>query len=461
LARAAAATGATGTAPGRFAVVIPCRGEAESLRTLVPAWLATPATRIVLADTPTGDGTEAVARTDARVVYRPVRRTGYGAAVQAGIAAVESAGDADFVVVCDADHGRGPAQAAALLAPFADPGVGLVTAARIGTTLPPAQRVGNRLASLLIGLGWGVRFHDLGPFRAVRLAAWRGWGVSDPGFGINVEMNVRAVERGWGVREVGLPGSERMHGENRISGTWAGVFGAGYGMLRRIHRLLAEAPDSSDEATVVILTKLPGHLPVKTRLVPALGEKGARDLYVEMLRATLQLAPAAILAYSPPDADPRLALPELADLAEHRFHPVAGNDGAACLENAFADLYRGRPLVALGGDAPDLPRAHLDAAVAALHEHDAAFVPTPDGGFSCLAVRSPIAGLARGFTYGEGDALARLRAFLEARQLEVVCLAPWPDVDTPADLAAYRQRERARGRENPSQVGWGLPAEGR
>ena len=32
--------------------------------------------------------------------------------------------------------------------------------------------------------------------------------------------------------------------------------------------------------TVVILTKLPGHLPVKTRLVPALGEAGARAVWV-------------------------------------------------------------------------------------------------------------------------------------------------------------------------------------
>jgi glycosyltransferase A (GT-A) superfamily protein (DUF2064 family) len=42
--------------------------------------------------------------------------------------------------------------------------------------------------------------------------------------------------------------------------------------------------------TVVILTKLPGHLPVKTRLVPALGEAGARAVYLEMLRETLALA---------------------------------------------------------------------------------------------------------------------------------------------------------------------------
>ena len=64
-------------------------------------------------------------------------------------------------------------------------------------------------------------------------------------------------------------------------------------------------------ATVVVLTKLPGRLPVKTRLVPLLGEQGAARFYIEMLEATIRLArtldPDPVLAYSPPDADPRAA----------------------------------------------------------------------------------------------------------------------------------------------------------
>lgn len=194
-------------------------------------------------------------------------------------------------------------------------------------------------------------------------------------------------------------------------------------------------------ATVVILTKLPGHLPVKTRLVPALGEAGARAIYLEMLRETVALArcvtPSPILAYSPPDATPDLPGVEGCEL-----RPVVGDDGATCLENALADAYGGDPLLALGGDAPDLPLERLEQVIDALGDDgaDAVLVPTGDGGFSCLGLRRPVPGLARGFRYGSADALAGLRTFLREQGLVTAVLAPWPDIDTPEDLAAYRNR---------------------
>ncbi|MHC4137203.1 MAG: TIGR04282 family arsenosugar biosynthesis glycosyltransferase [Planctomycetota bacterium] len=195
-------------------------------------------------------------------------------------------------------------------------------------------------------------------------------------------------------------------------------------------------------ATVVILTKLPGHLPVKTRLVPALGEAGARAVYLEMLHDTVALArrltSRPILAYSPPDATP-----DLPGIDGCELRPVAGDDGATCLENALADAYVvGNPLLALGGDAPDLPLARLAQVVATLRDDraDAVLVPTDDGGFSCLGLRRPVPGLARGFRYGSADSLASLRAFLAAQGLVTAVLEPWPDIDTPQDLEAYRNR---------------------
>lgn len=196
------------------------------------------------------------------------------------------------------------------------------------------------------------------------------------------------------------------------------------------------------QVTVVILTKLPGHLPVKTRLVPALGEAGARAVYLEMLRETVALArcltPRPIIAYSPPEATPVLPGIEGCEL-----RPVAGDDGATCLENAIADAYEsGTPLLALGGDAPDLPLERLEQVTALLcdDEVDAVLVPAHDGGFSCLGVRRPAPGLARGFRYGCADTLASLRAFFATRGLVTAVLEPWPDIDTPQDLEDYRNR---------------------
>ena len=194
-------------------------------------------------------------------------------------------------------------------------------------------------------------------------------------------------------------------------------------------------------ATVVILTKLPGALPVKTRLHPLLGAAGATAFYVDSLRRAVELArgfdPAPRLAYSPADADAIAALPGFCGLV-----PVHGGDGAACLEQALLDAYGGVPLLALGGDAPDLPPARVEAALAALAQHDAAFVPTGDGGFSCLALREPAPGLAAGFTFGGDNALGALTAWLRSRGRSVAHVAPWPDVDTPDDYRAWIARRR-------------------
>ena len=195
-------------------------------------------------------------------------------------------------------------------------------------------------------------------------------------------------------------------------------------------------------ATVVILTKLPGHLPIKTRLHALLGQEGAEEFYRECLARTIGIAHAFCaepwLATSPEDADPHEVLP---GLPRCRMAPVAGEGGATCLENALAAAFEGIPLVALGGDAPDLPVERIRDALARLEGHDVVFVPTPDGGFSCMAARGPVPGLAAGLRYGGADALTGLESWLAGRGHAVARVEPWPDVDTPADYEALRKRD--------------------
>lgn len=194
-------------------------------------------------------------------------------------------------------------------------------------------------------------------------------------------------------------------------------------------------------ATVVILTKLPGHLPVKTRLQPLLGEQGAIDFHLEALRDTLVLAlrydEQPTIATSPFDADPHAALP---DMPRCRMMPVAGEDGATCLENALALTNDGKPLIALGADAPDLPAARIDKALDMLRWFEVVVVPTSDGGFSCLVTKEPLTGLAGAFEYGGDDAFKTLCLWLDRRGYSTGQLDPWDDIDTPEDYHAYRAR---------------------
>ena len=192
------------------------------------------------------------------------------------------------------------------------------------------------------------------------------------------------------------------------------------------------------QATVVILTKLPGHLPVKTRLQPLLGEQGAIDFHLQALRETIELArrfdERPTLATSPFDVEPAAALP---DMPPCRMVPVEGDDGAICLENALAAADEGKPLIALGADAPDLPVTHLEKGLDLLRWFEAALAPTDDGGFSCLLLKRPVPGLAEGFTYGGDGAFASLCMWFDRRGISVAQLDRWNDIDTPQDYERY------------------------
>jgi hypothetical protein len=73
------------------------------------------------------------------------------------------------------------------LAPLAT-GADLVIGSRVlgeveSGALTPIQRFGNALACGLVHAFWGVRYTDLGPFRAVAMPAYRQMEMRDPDFG--------------------------------------------------------------------------------------------------------------------------------------------------------------------------------------------------------------------------------------------------------------------------------------
>ena len=101
--------------------------------------------------------------------------------------------------------------------------------------LSPQQVFGNALACTLIRAIWGVRFTDLGPFRAIGREALAGLSMADPDYGWTVEMQVRAARAG--LRCVEVPGHyKRRIGTSKVSGTIRGVIGAGTKILYVIGR---------------------------------------------------------------------------------------------------------------------------------------------------------------------------------------------------------------------------------
>lgn len=216
-----------------IAVVIPALNEEPSIGKVLDAIsreIAGHPVLVVVADNGSTDRTAAVAREHgAEVVDEPER--GYGAACLRALEVVGALDPpAEVVAFVDADYSDHPDELPGLVEPILRDEADLVIGTRVRRAtrgaLTPQQRFGNALACLLIRGIYGVRFSDLGPFRAVRGASLTQLAMDDRNFGWTVQMQVRAAKQKLRCREVDVSYRPRI-GKSKISGTVRGVIMAG------------------------------------------------------------------------------------------------------------------------------------------------------------------------------------------------------------------------------------------
>lgn len=221
----------------QVAVIIPALNEADCIGDVVRQALAQRVDQVIVVDNDSTDDTAAIARrAGARVVREP--RRGYGYACAAGVAA---AVDADILVFLDGDQSFLPDELPLLLAPLREGRAELVLGSRergyiAPGAMPPHQRFGNWLVARLIGVLYGVRLTDLGPFRAVRCDLLCTLNMREMTFGWPTEMVVKAVQQGARVVEAPVSYHPRWAGRSKVSGTLGGTLRAGYHMLRVVIR---------------------------------------------------------------------------------------------------------------------------------------------------------------------------------------------------------------------------------
>ncbi len=216
--------------------VIPALDEEASIGGVLDALPPGVIRRVVVCDNGSRDHTADVAGARGAVVVREDRR-GYGSACLRALAALRH-DPPDAVLFLDADGSDDPAEAAALIEPLAGGRADLVIGSRtLGRREPGAltnqARFGNWLATHLLRLFHGVRWTDLGPFRAIRWDALERLDMRDPDFGWTVEMQVKAARAGLRGQEVPV-GYRRRIGRSKISGTLNGASRAGIKILGTI-----------------------------------------------------------------------------------------------------------------------------------------------------------------------------------------------------------------------------------
>lgn len=218
----------------RVALIIPALNEAASLAELLPKLERFGLGQILVCDNGSTDDTRAIVERHSAVwVYQAT--PGYGAACHAGMERL--ADGVEIVAFIDADLSDDVSVLDRLIEPIAEGACDFVIGARRtelrqpqSTTFP--QRFANWLMPMMIQLGWGHRYTDLGPFRAIRRTSLDAVGMKDRAFGWTIEMQIRAIELNLRIREIPVAHGVRRHGRSKISGTLRGVVLATYWIIR-------------------------------------------------------------------------------------------------------------------------------------------------------------------------------------------------------------------------------------
>ncbi len=217
----------------RVSVVIPTLNEGGNIAKVIRGvrrQLGGYDYEILVVDGHSADGTaEAARRARARVLYDDV---GKGSALMRGLAAARG----DILVSMDADLSNEPRELR-LLIDAIDIGYDLCTGSRFLTgggsdDIPPLRVLGNKFFVLLVNVLFGAHYTDMCyGYRSFRRGVPERLGLTETGFGIETEINIKAVKKRLKVMEIPSTEKKRAAGEGKLT-----TFGDGFVILKTILR---------------------------------------------------------------------------------------------------------------------------------------------------------------------------------------------------------------------------------
>ncbi len=206
----------------------------------------------------------------------------------------------------------------------------------------------------------------------------------------------------------------------------------------------------ASELTIILMAKAPIPGRVKTRLAASVGNEAAAAIHAAMTACVLRRIKSSFDHSAQVGVPPSIRFsvawdsPALLDNFANPlkgWHVVPQGDGSLGdrMQRVWSDL-GGKAVVFLGCDAPDVPTALMRAAVEGLATNPVMLGRAADGGYWTLAARECHGGLLTGLDWGGPTVYDQTRVAAAALNLSVGDAGLWRDVDTPADLAALRQR---------------------
>ncbi len=223
-------------------VIIPAFNEQNAVGLVIDEIPKELVSEIIVVDNGSTDDTFEQAKSRGATILKEPKR-GYGNACLKGMAHISASDNLpDIVVFLDGDHSDYPEQMHEIVDPILNNKADMVIGSRsLGQrekgSMTFQQIFGNWLATRLIKLFYGVRYTDLGPFRAIRYESLLTIGMQDQTYGWTVEMQLKAAKLN--LRTVDIPVNYRQRiGVSKVSGTMKGTLGAGYKIMYTIFKYL-------------------------------------------------------------------------------------------------------------------------------------------------------------------------------------------------------------------------------
>ncbi len=474
----------TGGAP-TVAAVIPVIDEQTAIGAIVRGLRDSGACCVYVVDGGSRDGTRRVAVEAGGLLIEEPRR-GYGRACLTGAGrALDPAASGhahDVVAFLDGDGSCDPRDLAVLISALsrADVAFGRRPGRLIETgAMPWHARLGNDLVAVIMSIRAGRTVRDLPPFKALSAPTLARLDLSDAGYGWTTQLVARVIaEPTIRFREVPVRFRRRQGGTSKVSGSLRASVAAGRAMVGRAWSETAARP------LLALMVKAPGPGRAKTRLAADIGDEATTAFWTACMS---DAADGALDASRAAHLTPVAMLPSVADvdavvrIIGPAWTPIVQTGpglGTALADVFLAAFDRGADrAIAVAGDAPGLPPARIEAALAVLARspRGAVLGAADDGGYHLVGARwrqvprATPAPIRRRFRRNLADRLRR--AFTESATggttafdaaekglasagWQVAGVESWPDVDTVSDLRRLAVLLDADGRWAPRTAEW-------